>query len=144
MFWGVFCLSSNVFKGYFRGFPWYFQTTKEKKDREHINFSLFGTTNSLQGNAGKLWEVQGFPLKNVAMPSKRPIRELREIHSGDPKWAFWGDFPWRMRMAKVSVVSQTIAAAPPLPSVRMAYRNSKTDLTMEHRRKRLPLKPIAL
>ena len=38
------------------------------------------------------------------MPSKRPIQELREIHFGDPKWAFWKDFPWQMRIAKVDML----------------------------------------
>ena len=35
-------------------------------------------------------------------------------------------------------------APPPLLSVKMAYRSPKTDLTGGHRRKNLPLKPIAL
>ena len=42
------------------------------------------------------------------------------------------------------VVSQTIAATPPLLSVKMAYRNPKTGLKRGYRRKSLPLKPIAL
>ena len=45
-----------------------------------------------------------------------------------------------------SVVSQTIAATPPLHSVKMAYRNRKAGLGGGggYRRKRVPLKPIAL
>ena len=31
-------------------------------------------------------------------------RELQKIHSGDPEWTFWDDFPWRMRMAKVNML----------------------------------------
>ena len=55
----------------------------------------------LQENAGKSQEIQGFLLKSIGMPRKRPIRGIPEIHSGDPKWAFWGDFPWQMRMANL-------------------------------------------
>ena len=35
--------------------------------------------------------IRCFLLKNKGMP--RPIRELRENHSGDPKCAFGDDFP---------------------------------------------------
>ena len=41
-------------------------------------------------------------------------------------------------------VSQTIAATPPLLSVKMACRSPKKGLTRGHRRKNLPLRPIAL
>ena len=44
-----------------------------------------------------------------------------------------------------SAVSQSIAATPPLLSVKVAYRNPKTGLTRGgYRRRSLPLKPIAL
>ena len=49
-------------------------------------------------------EVQGFLLNKKGMPNKGRSGEFREIHSGDPKWKVWGDFPWRMRMAKVAML----------------------------------------
>ena len=57
-----------------------------------------------QGNAGKFREIQGFRLNNIGIPKKGRSREFREIHSGDPKRAFWDDFPWRMRTAKVDML----------------------------------------
>ena len=38
------------------------------------------------------------------MPSKRPIHGTPENSFWDPKWVFWGDFPWRMRVAKVDLL----------------------------------------
>ena len=65
----------------------------------------FGNPKSpFHGNAGKCREKQGFLLKNIGMPRKGRSREFREIHSGDPERAFWDDFPWRMRAAKVDVL----------------------------------------
>ena len=37
-------------------------------------------------------------------PRKGRSKEFQEIHPGDPKWPFWCDFPWRMRMAKVDML----------------------------------------
>ena len=39
-----------------------------------------------------------------SLKEKGRSREFREIHSGDPKWAFWGAFPWRMRTAEVDML----------------------------------------
>ena len=72
---------------------------------QHIKFIFPRKRDSgpptLQGNAGKFREIRGFLRKNIVVPRKRPIRE---IQSGDPKWAFWGDFAWRMNMAKVDML----------------------------------------
>ena len=49
-------------------------------------------------------EIQGFLLKNIGMPSKRPIQGTPgNSFCGVPKPAFWG---WRMRMAKVDMFSE--------------------------------------
>ena len=47
----------------------------------------------------------GFPIKAKRNAKKKADpRKFREIHSGDPEWAFWDDFPWRMRMAKADML----------------------------------------
>ena len=38
------------------------------------------------------------------MPRKGRSREFREIHSGDLKRAFWDDFPWQMRLARLDML----------------------------------------
>ena len=55
----------------------------------------------MPGNSGKL-SVSSQRVKESQ--GKGRSRGFREIHSGDPKLAFWGDFPWRMRMAKVDML----------------------------------------
>ena len=44
---------------------------------------------------------QGFLLKNLAQVKKTAdAGNSGYFHSGDPKWAFWDDFPWRMKTAE--------------------------------------------
>ena len=76
---------------------------------QHIDFIFHrkrvGNPESpFQGTARKFREIQGFLLKNRGMLKKGQSREFREIHSGDPKRAFWDGFPWRMRTAKVDML----------------------------------------
>ena len=81
----------------------YFQNPAHITAAQRINIIFprqreLGTAkNHLQGNAGKFWEIKGFLIKNFAMPRKGRPRE-------DPKWAFWDDLPWRMRMANVDML----------------------------------------
>ena len=67
--------------------------------------SIWERQKPFPGNAGKLREIQGFLFKKEQRnKGKGRSRQLREIHSGDPEWAFGDDFPWRMRMAKVDML----------------------------------------
>ena len=69
----------------------------KSRDLEHLADS------SLQGNAGKFQKFR-ISEKKERSAEKRPIQEIREIHSGDPKWACWDIFFGRMGMAKVDML----------------------------------------
>ena len=47
----------------------------------------------VQGDAGQFREIQGLLLKNIGMPKKA---NSSKFILGNPKLAFWDDFPWRM------------------------------------------------
>ena len=68
--------------------------------------AIRGTQKLSPGICRKILVRSGFLLKNIGMPKKGRSKEFRESHSrsGDPERAFWDDFPWRMRTAKVDML----------------------------------------
>ena len=60
-------------------------------------------TRTPSGKCQKFQEIQAIKDERQCQAKGRS-KEFQEIHSRGPEWAFWDDFPWRMRMANVDML----------------------------------------
>ena len=73
-------------------------------------FCCWGVSGSVGRGPRRGFENIYFSIKEYRNTTKKGrSRELREIHSGDPKQALWDDYPWRMRTAKVDMLGTALS-----------------------------------